>query len=172
LPGFVAGVKRLPDVLVDDGVASRTSVSGGLGAWAGELDGLAWRSRLLAVVPFLLVAVGGVVAARDVVRVLALSRITELAVTRSRGASRRRILAGELREIVVAGLLGAVGGGAVASLVAGTPPLLAVAVTVLVPVALSAVAVPVVLGAIPRDRSDEAAVASGRGRAAGVIGLA
>ena len=171
LAGLVAGAERLPDALVDDGVASRTSVSGGLGAWAAELDELAWRSRLLAVVPFLLVAVGGVVAARDVVRVLALSRITELAVTRSRGASRRRILAGELREVVVAGLLGAVGGGAVASLVAGTPPLLAVAVTVLVPVALAAVAVPVVLGAIPRDRSDEAAAASGRGRAAGVIGL-
>ncbi len=171
LPGLVEGAARLPDVLVDDGVASRTAVSGSLAAWAGTLQDLGWRSRLLAVVPFLLVAVGGAVAARDVVRVLTLSRLTELSVTRSRGASRRRILLGELREVVAAGIAGALVGGLVAALAAGTAPLLAAAFGALVPVALALICVPVVLGAIPRDRADEAAAASGRGRAAGALGL-
>ena len=171
LPRLIDGAARLPDVLVDDAVASRTSVSGGLAGWAHELDELSWRSRLLAVVPFLLVAVGGLVAARDVVRVLTLSRLTEVSVTRSRGASRRRILAGELREVVAAGVAGAVVGGVVAALVAGAPPLLALVLAAVVPLALALVAIPVVLGAIPRDRSDEAAAVSGRGRAAGVVGL-
>lgn len=165
------GVERLTDALVDSGVASRTAISGGLAAWAQELVDLSWRARLLALVPFTVVAVGGLVAARDVVRVLALSRVTELAVTRSRGASQRRIVRGELREILVAGAAGALIGGIIAALVTGTPVLLALALGAVVPLALGVVSIPVVLRAIPKDRSDEAAASSGRTRAAGVIGL-
>jgi hypothetical protein len=171
LTGYRDGAAVLAEVLSDEGVTSRTAVSGELGAWAGELLDLGWRSRLLALVPFLVVAVGGLVAARDVVRVLALSRVTELSVTRSRGASRRRLVLGELREVAAVGVAGAIVGGVVADLVAGTPVLLALGLIVIVPLALSLVAVPVVLSAIPRDRADEAAASSGRTRAAGVVGL-
>lgn len=165
------GAAVFAEVLSDDGVTSRTAVSGGLGAWAGELHDLGWRSRLLALVPFLVVVVGGLVAARDVVRVLALSRVTELSVTRSRGASRRRLVLGELREVAAVGAAGALVGGVVAALLAGTPVLLALGLVVVVPLALSVVSISVVLGAIPRDRADEAAASSGRTRAAGVVGL-
>lgn len=165
------GAADFPGVLADDGVASLTAVSGGLGDWAQELLDLSWRSRLLALVPFLVVAVGGLVAARDVVRVLALSRVAEVSVTRSRGASRRRIVFAELREVVAAGAGGALVGGTVAALLAGTPTLLALALAVVVPLAFGIVTIPVVLAAIPRDRADEAAASSGRGRAAGVVGL-
>jgi hypothetical protein len=165
------GADALAAVLSDDGVTSRTAVSGELGAWAKGLIDLSWRSRLLALVPFLVVVVGGLVAARDVVRVLALSRVTELAVTRSRGASRRRLVLGELREVTAVGAAGALVGGVVAALVGGAPPLLALALAAAVPISLAIVAVPVVLAAIPRDRSDEAAASSGRARAAGAVGL-
>lgn len=171
LAAYRDGAAELPSVLSDDGVASRTAVSGGLGAWAQELLDLGWRSRLLALVPFLVVAVGGLVAARDVVRVLALSRVTELSVIRSRGASRRRLVLGELREVGAVGAAGAFLGGVVAALVSGAPALLALAFAAVVPLALAIVAVPVVLAAIPRDRADEAAASSGRTRAAGVVGL-
>lgn len=163
------GAADFPGVLADDGVASLTAVSGGLGDWAQELLDLSWRSRLLALVPVLVVAVGGLVAARDVVRVLALSRVAEVSVTRSRGASRRRIVFAELREVVAAGAGGALVGGTAAALLAGTPALLALAVVV--PLAFGIVTIPVVLAAIPRDRADESAASSGRGRAAGVVGL-
>lgn len=162
---------RMPDQLVEDGVATRTAVSGGMAAWAQELVDLSWRARLLALVPFLVVAVGGAVAARDVVRVLELSRVTELSVTRSRGASRARILLGEVREVAAAGAGGALVGGVAAALLTGAPALLALALAALVPLALAVIAVPVVLGAIPRDRADEASAASGRARAAGAVGL-
>lgn len=171
LPGLRDGAARLADALVDDGVASRTAVSGGMPAWAQDLIDLSWRARLLALVPFLVVAVGGLVAARDVVRVLALSRIAELAVVRSRGASLRRILAGELREIGAVGALGALVGAAAASLVTGTPTLLALTLAVVVVVAFALVAIPVVRAAIPRDRAGEAAASSGRARAGGLVGL-
>jgi hypothetical protein len=165
------GVERLADALVDSGVASRTAVTGELATWAQELIELSWRARLLGLVPGLVVAVGGLVAARDVVRVLALSRVAEIAVLRSRGASRRRIVVGELREIGLAGVVGATLGGAAAALVAGTPPLVAILASAVVAVALCVVAIPVVRRATPSDRADEAAATSGRARAAGVVGL-
>jgi hypothetical protein len=172
LPGLRDGVARLADALVDEAVASRTAVSGGMSAWAQDLIDLSWNARLLALVPFLVVAVGGLVAARDVVRVLALSRIAELAVVRSRGASVRRILAGELREIGAVGSVGALVGAAVASPVAGTPPLLALVVVAVVVAAFALVTIPVVRAATPRDRAGEAAASSGRARAGGLVGLA
>lgn len=172
LPGLRDGAARLADALVDDSVASRTAVSGGMSAWAQDLTDLSWRARLLALVPFLVVAVGGLVAARDVVRVLALSRIAELAVVRSRGASLRRILAGELREIGAVGSLGALAGASAAALLAGTPPLLALALAAVVVVAFALVTIPVVRAATPRDQAGEAAASSGRARAGGLVGLA
>jgi hypothetical protein len=165
------GVERFADALVDNGVASRTAVTGELAVWAQELIDLSWRARLLGLVPFLVVAVGGLVAARDVVRVLALSRIAEIAVLRSRGASRRRILAGELREIALVGVVGAALGGVAGALLTGAPALLALGISAVVALALCVVAIPVVRAATPRDRSDEAAATSGRARAAGVVGL-
>jgi hypothetical protein len=165
------GADRLADGLVENGVASRTAVTGEMTAWAQDLLDLSWRARLLGLVPFLLVAVGGLVAARDVVRVLALSRVSEFAVLRSRGASRARILASELREVSLVGGAGALVGGLAAAVPAGTPPFLAVALAAVVPVALAAVAVPVVRAAIPRNQADEAAASSGRARAAGVVGV-
>jgi hypothetical protein len=165
------GADRLADAVVDNGVASRTAVTGEMPAWAQDLLDLSWRARLLGLVPFLIVGVGGLVAARDVVRVLALSRISELAVLRSRGASRRRIFAGELREIALVGVAGASIGGVVAALAAGTPPLLAIGLAAVVPVALAVVAIPVVRAATPGNQADEAAASSGRARAAGVVGL-
>lgn len=165
------GVERLGDALVDDGVAARTAVTGEMSAWAQTMLDLSWRARLLALVPFLVVAVGGLVAARDVVRVLAFSRLAELAVLRSRGASRGRILTGELREIGLVGFVGALIGGTAAALVTGTPPLLALALATVVPVALALVAISVVRAATPQDQADEAAASSGRARAAGVVGL-
>ena len=166
------GALRMPDRLVEDGVATRTAVSGGMAEWAQELLDLGWRARLLAVVPLLVVTAGGALAARDVVRVLQLSRVAEFAVIRSRGASRARILVGEVREVLLVGTAGAVVGGAVAGVVTGPPLGLALAGTALVPLALAAIAVPVVRRAIPSGRSDEAARASGRARAAGIVGVA
>jgi hypothetical protein len=117
------------------------------------------------------VTVGGLVAARDVVRVLEVSRVAELAVVRSRGASLRRILAGELLEIGIAGSVGVLVGASAAVLLTGAPPLFALVLAVVVLLALAVVAIPVVRAATPRDRADEAAAASGRARAAGVVGL-
>lgn len=171
LAGLRDGAARLVDALVDDGVASRTAVSGALPAWSEGLIDLGWRSRLLALVPVLVVSVGGLVAARDVVRVLALSRVAELAVVRSRGASLRRILAEALLEIGVVGLIGTVVGASAAALLTGAPPLLALTVGAGVLAALALVAIPVVRAATPSDRADEAATSSGRARAAGVVGL-
>lgn len=165
------GVDRLSDALVDNGVASRTAVTGELGGWAQNLLDLSWRARLLGLVPFLVVGVGGLVAARDVVRVLALSRLSDIAVLRSRGASRPRILVGELREIAVVGGVGAALGGLTAAAMAGTPLPLSIALVGVVLLALVGVAVPVVRSVIPRSQADAAAATSGRARAAGVVGV-
>lgn len=165
------GADHLADVLVENGVASRTAVSGNLSAWAQELLELSWRSRLLAVMPLLVLVAVAAVAARDVVRVLATSRIAEYAVTRSRGASRARLLGENVREILVAGIAGALAGGILAGLVTGAPVGAVLAALLVVPLLLGAVGVRVVGSAIPGDRADEAASVSGRSRAVGVVGL-
>lgn len=163
---------RVGDALIEGGIASRTAVAGEMSDWAQTLIDASWRARVLALVPFLVIVVGGLVAARNVVRVLALSRIAELAVLRSRGASRSRVLFGELREIAIASALGALVGGAVAASVVGTPWPITAALVAAIVLAMVTIAIPVVRSATPRDRADEAAASSGRARAAGAVGLA